>query len=325
EGDSINLLWPDGSLCSGSQEYKNADIDMSWSRNIDNNWLFSTTATSGRANIFTSKQEEIQNFPVAPIEKAKKQAKNEWVKISGVVIVEPGLFGKRVMYIQDESGGIKIYFDKALWPSLKIGDRVIIYGKISISLGEYQIKVYGPEDIVIIGLGPPPEPAKKKIIELNDFIGQLMKVSGRVVKISGSTIWIDDGTGELRVYFYPATGIKKLGLEEGNWVTIIGILSKTSAGLRLLPRSKNDVKIFENEKKEASTLGNSLINQVLGVENVQAASDYRTINDDPKAIKPNNIYKIWGAVLLVLGFLLLATLLIFARIRKKYAKDNQFF
>jgi DNA/RNA endonuclease YhcR with UshA esterase domain len=324
DGDSINLLWPDGSLCSDSQEYKNAGYNMSWSRNADGGWIFSTTATPEAVNIFTTKKDEVKNIPIIPVKEAKKRVKNEWVRVEGVVTALPGLFGRRVMYIQDESGGVKIYFDKALWPELKIGDRVIIYGKISISAGEHQIRVYSPYDIIITGHDPPLEPKKLIISQASGFIGCLVRISGRVIKISGSTIWIDDGTGELRIYFYSATGIKKLGLKKGDWVIIVGILSKTKAGLRLLPRSKEDIKIIKQSKEEAKAAED--INpaaQILGVEKAYAASDYRT-NPQPAEIKKKISY-LWGGILFSLGLLSLASLMIFAKIRKKYAKDNQFF
>jgi len=72
-GDQARLFWPDNTLISSSEVYKDADYDISWSRNLDNSWLFSTTVTPEKANIFTSKQDEIINAPVIPIEKAKKQ------------------------------------------------------------------------------------------------------------------------------------------------------------------------------------------------------------------------------------------------------------
>src|SRR3990172_6825650 len=99
-GDQARLFWPDNTLISSSEVYKDADYDISWSRNLDNSWLFITTVTPEKANIFTSKQDEIINAPVIPIEKAKKQEKNDWVKIERIVTSPPGLFGKKVMYIQ---------------------------------------------------------------------------------------------------------------------------------------------------------------------------------------------------------------------------------
>ncbi|TSC91479.1 MAG: hypothetical protein CEN92_248, partial [Candidatus Berkelbacteria bacterium Licking1014_96] len=322
DGDMARLFWPDNILVSTSEAYKSADYDISWSRNLDNSWLFSTTATPGAANIFTTKQDEIMSIPVILVEEAKKQEKNEWVKVEGVVTAVPGLFGKKVMYIQDSSGGIKIYFDKALWPELSIGDRVIIWGKISISSGEYQIKIYSPEDIRISGHDPPPTPAKKIIVELGNFVGQLVRVSGRVVKISGSTIWIDDGTGEVRLYFYPATGIKGLGLKKGDWVVVIGILSRTSAGLRLLPRAKSDLKIIKTqEHKNIKTT--EIVGKITGAEKAQAAGvDYRNL-DEPTMVEAKKEINILGIILILSGFLSLVILNIFAKLRKKYGNHNQ--
>jgi len=321
DGDVARLFWPDNTLISFSEMYKKADYDLSWSRNIDSSWNFSTTVTPGETNIFTIKEEENINIPVVPIEDAKNKPKNEWVKVEGVVTAIPGLFGKRVLYIQDNSGGIKVYFDKALWPQLKVGDKVIIFGKISTSLGEYQIKVYSPDDIIVIGHDSPPESKDKEIIEIKGYIGSLIKVSGKVVKISGSTIWIDDNTGELRIYFYPAAGIKSLGLDEGDWVIVVGILSKTSAGLRLLPRSKNDIIIVKNDKKVAQIEENSLTSQILGIEKAQAASDYRSDGKQNNIQAKNNL-KLAVIIITLISLFLLASLIIFARIREKHAKYN---
>lgn len=326
DGDFVSLFWPDGTLVSATAVYKNADKDISWSRNIDGNWLFSLISTPNQANTITLKEDrkdENSDLPLISINEAKKQPKNSWVKVSGIVTVTPGLFGKKVVYIQDGSGGIKIYFDDALWLDLKIGDKVIILGKISTSSGEYQIKVYNASDIVIITHGARLEPTEHKINEINELVGQLIKISGKITKISGSSIWFDDGTGVLRLYYYPATGIKNLGLKEGDWVTVIGVLSKTSGGLRLLPRSKEEIKITKQSKVEVQAEKADPVAQILGAEKAYAASDYRI--DSQSAETKKKISYLWGGIVLVIGLLSLASLLIFARIREKHAKDNQFF
>ena len=328
ETESIHLFWPDGGLCSVSTEYPKAEYNMSWSRNFDGRWIFSTSATPGAENVITIEGKKDNptpdaNLQVMNVNNVKKQPKNSWVKVSGTVTAIPGLFGKKVAYIQDESGGIKIYFDQALWPDLKIGDKVIILGKISTSSGEYQIKVYHSSDIVITDHSFQSKPAEHKINEINELVGQLIKISGKVTKISGSSVWFDDGTGVLRMYFYAATGIKGLNLEKGDWLEVVGILSKTSAGLRLLPRSKEDIKIIKQSKgKVKAAEDNNPVAQILGVEKAYAASDYRT-DSQPAEIKKKLSY-LWGGIVLVVGLLSLATLLFFARIREKYAKDNQF-
>jgi uncharacterized protein YdeI (BOF family) len=329
ETESIHLFWPDGSLCSVSTEYPKAEYNMSWSRNFDGRWIFSTSATPGAENKITIKEEKNNNpapdadLQIININDAKNQPKNLWVKVSGVVTATPGLFGKKVAYIQDEGGGIKIYFDDALWPDLNIGDKVVILGKISTSSGEYQIKVYDSSDVTIIGHTSQPEPVEHKINELGDFVGQLIKVAGKVTKISGSSVYLDDGSGTLRLYFYPTTGIKNLGLQEGDWVMIVGILSKTSSGLRLLPRNKEDIKITKQGKEEVKAGKVDPVAQILGAEKAYAASDYRT-DPQPAEVKKKTTY-LWGGIVFIVGLLFLATLMIFARIREKDAKDNQFF
>ncbi|MDZ4225597.1 MAG: OB-fold nucleic acid binding domain-containing protein, partial [Candidatus Andersenbacteria bacterium] len=74
-----------------------------------------------------------------------------------------------------------------------------------------------------------------------DTEGWLVTVSGEVVETSGSTFYLDDGSGEVKVYIKPDTGINKPKMKKGMTVTVTGVVSETSSGYRILPRFQEDV------------------------------------------------------------------------------------
>lgn len=319
-GDKARLLWPDDGLCSESDRYSSIDKDLSWSREDGGGWSLSTTKTPGAKNKITEPKGggDDEGAIITDIAGAKSQPKNTWVRVEGIVTATPGLFGKRVMYIQDASGGIKIYFYKALWPHLKIGDLIAVFGKISTTSGEFVIRLYDSSAIVIISPSRAPPPRKKKIKELEGNEGLLVTISGRVVRSAGSTVWISDGTGTVRIYYYKYTGIKKLGLKKGDWITVTGILSRTSSGLRILPRGMYDLKIVKvgksKSKKTYSSKGSS--GQIFGAEKAHAAEDYRGFYSE----EDSSPTKVIGWTLLIIGVILFGALIVSARL---YGKNNQ--
>lgn len=321
DGDIARLLWPNGEKRSESEKYSHASVDASWSKS-GNSWYFSTTVTPGAANIIT-KIEEINDDEIfeGSIEEIKTRPKNSWVKFSGIVTAVPGLFGKRVIYVQDENSGIRIYFYKALWPNIKIGDKIIIIGKISSSAGEYQVRIYDPSAIIILETSKPPPARSVKIKDISDYlIGRLIKISGIVVRVSGSTIWISDGKNEIRIYLYSSTGIKKLGLKKGDKIVVSGILSKTSAGYRLLPRKREEIKTVKYSSKKVAAASTDNVFKALDHAN-RAGTDYR--GDKIFSVKNFITLKIIGVVGLSFSLLALIILLILVNLEKRNAKNHQ--
>lgn len=81
-----------------------------------------------------------------------------------------------------------------------------------------------------------------------DKLGSVLKVSAEVESVSGSNIYLTDEDGNtLRVYIQKATGIKKPALKAGDTVEVVGLLDKTAAGLRLLPRKQEDIRVLPKE------------------------------------------------------------------------------
>jgi len=64
-----------------------------------------------------------------------------------------------------------------------------------------------------------------------------------VTQTSGTTFYVDDGSGEAKVYIKESTHITKPKMKKDTVVTITGIVSRTNSGYRILPRFQEDVRL----------------------------------------------------------------------------------
>jgi len=278
-GDNVYLLAPNDEIVSATS-YKNAGYDISWNW-TGKEWAWSQRMTAAAKNIIIKPIDK--NTPLkTTIQRAKKLPKNTLVQVKGIVSVFPGPFGKKIIYIQNQKAGIQIYFYKGNFPKLVLGHFIKIIGKTSSVSGEKRIRISKRSDIVILG--------KRKIIPLNlatanvrKYIGMLVRTDGAVVKTAGSTFYLDDGSGKIRVYFKKTTGIK-IKKSKGDYFKITGIVSLTKAGPRILPRFTGDViKLFSISKKSSGDRG-SVLGETFAQESARLASDYR---QELKPVKSN--------------------------------------
>lgn len=268
DGDSVRLIQPDGKVSSQTSYSESASEEVSYARDTDNSWKWTTTPTPGAANTITAPEDSEENnsdnssntdtntssdntdntekkstsVSEISIADAKGKAKNTQVKVRGIVTVDPKLLGEKIFYIQDGTAGIQIYFSKEDFPNLKLGDEVIILGKTSESQNEKKINVQEKNDIQVTAHKSPPQPAEIKTGDLKEnYEGRLVQIAGQIAKTSGNVFYVDDGSGEAKIYIKKTTGIKKPEIKKGDKMTIIGIASETSSGYRVLPRYQEDI------------------------------------------------------------------------------------
>ena len=67
--------------------------------------------------------------------------------------------------------------------------------------------------------------------------------TGTGTETNGDTFYVDDGSGEIRVYIKSSTKIDKPEMKKGTAVTITGVVSETTSGYRVLPRWQEDVRL----------------------------------------------------------------------------------
>jgi DNA/RNA endonuclease YhcR with UshA esterase domain len=318
-GDLARLLWPDNSVISQTPNYGSGERGESWSRAPDGSWKWSTTLTPGEANQITqstSPTDDTIIYNSVSITDAKKLASGEFVTVIGIVSVSPYTLAKTYFYIQDSTSGVEIYFTNIPNLNLSVGDSIQVSGEISNYQNGKRIKISSLDDIVILSHSPPPNPAIIKIVNADIYEGQLVKIVGVLDRSVGNTFYISDGSGEIRVYVASLTSINKPKMKKGDKVEIIGIVSITPSGYRILPRFQNDIKNKTQSLKNTNqNSSDSLVGEVLGVQKAQAATPNLEIGKDYR-VQSSNSSNYLGWIIILVGLFLLIIFLGFSVLRK---------
>ncbi|XOU94154.1 MAG: lamin tail domain-containing protein [Candidatus Kerfeldbacteria bacterium] len=142
-------------------------------------------------------------------------------------------------------------------------------------------------------------PMEINISNVNEtLLGRVLIVTGEVESIKSLSIYLMDEAGHLlRVYIQKKTNINKPDVEPGDKMTVVGLLDKTSAGLRLLPRTEEDISITKRQIEPNST-------KVLGVD-IDETETYEFMpNNKDKQVKLY-LYITVGFLIIIIGGLLI--------------------
>ncbi len=247
--DSVRLLDPEGNLFY-EISYEKSKEGFSYALDENGEWHWTSILTPGNKNIFSEETKSKTKIATEkgkileiPLSEVRNQDIGDLIKVKGVVSVEPGVLGSQIFYLS--GSGIQIYSSKKEFPNLKIGDKVEIVGELAEYKGETRIKVSLKDDIKILENGIPPEPKKVKTGEIDeDLEGSLVVVIGQMIESKTNYFYLDDSSGEIKVYLKSTTGIKKPKMKEGDWLKVIGIVSQYSQEYRILPRYQSDIELI---------------------------------------------------------------------------------
>ncbi len=239
EGD---FVWST-SVTSGKQNSSNAspmsDIELSGPQSTlskSNTVTASSKTTASKATSKKSTPDIIQTT----LAQARDLPLDTSVSVKGVVSSTPGSLGANIFYLA--GSGMQIYVSKNQMPKLLIGDTVQLTGVRSQISDEARIKVGKDNTIRFISHGPPPIAHPISITDVGEeYEGSLVTIKGEVVKTQWPSIYIDDGTDEARVYVKTSTGITRMKIDKASTLQATGIVSQTSTGYRILPRTKDDL------------------------------------------------------------------------------------
>ncbi len=222
-------------------------------------WLWSNKATPEEKNIFeevpssqpknialsTSPASLTADIPFVTLEEIPYITTAEKISTQGVVVVLPGILGKRIFYIN----GLQIYYHQADFPSLKEGDIINVQGRFS-PAPEPHLKISSPQDIQIIGHQNPPPPLPLSISQLNSsLLGQLISLQGEITETGRYYFWLDDNSGEIKISFPSSLRQEKANLDLGRHAQITGILRQNkNKELYLVPRSLSDIQNIKTTK-----------------------------------------------------------------------------
>lgn len=212
----------------------------------------STTASQSSGTNSTTKTNSNQ-IVTTSLEKVRDLDLKTKVKVKGVVAVEPGVLGKNIFYVK--GSGIQIYFSKADFPELKLGDQIEITGKLSESYNEKRINISDKQDIQVLVAGPAPEPISVEISDIGESLeGYLVVFEGTVLEVKGAKIYVKNQDNEIEVNIKKTTGIKH-EIKEGDRVRITGIVSQKKDVYIILPRYQADLQILEVYKSREEMPG----------------------------------------------------------------------
>ena len=277
-GDAVKLWSPDGALIASTRYFGTAVSGEAYAfSRASGLWDWTVTPTPGEANIFsqvlgveTKSDETASSAPASSYKRSIKPnflinntvslAEVKSLKVGaklttqGAVAVKPKIFGKTYFYIVDGKSGIRVYSAKSDFPELKIGDLIQITGTLSDSNQELRIKISQASDIQVLENADPPAPVAVELAEINEFLeGSLVQIFGEVTSVKSSNIYIADETAEVRVYLAAGTKIDQSIYRSGDKLQVIGLLSETKAGFRVMPRSPDDIKLIHAEVAGAAT------------------------------------------------------------------------
>ena len=163
--------------------------------------------------------------------------------LEGQVTVLPGVFDDNEIYMEDATGGMRVYLRSAEWPPLSEGQWVRVNGRLGTFYEERQISLVRIDDIKTMQPAAPPAPLPIRtgeVAEANE--GRLVQISGAITGFwKETTLYLDDGSGEARITLRPATGIRRPYVNIGELWTVVGVVSQSESGYRLLPRSEADL------------------------------------------------------------------------------------
>lgn len=268
-------------------QYMAAAQGEAYARGQNDKWFWTTKLTPGRENEISVAgsrsgainqesgiEEKAEDYMEVDLDKVGELASGDLVKAQGVVAVLPGILGAQFFYIVSGSAGssaavasssdaavaagVQIYNYKKDFPELKVGDSLIVSGEISQAQGEARIKTKSQEDMAVISHGPAPTALALACDQLSEEnVGQLISLTGEITEKKSVSLYLDDGSGELLIYFKKTAGLSTAGATLGQTASVTGILTKTSTGLRLLPRSPDDLDLESASGPEPQVLGAS--------------------------------------------------------------------
>jgi DNA/RNA endonuclease YhcR with UshA esterase domain len=170
---------------------------------------------------------------------------------AGTVTVAPGIFGVQYFYLLPEYGEplIQVYNSKKLFPTLKIGDQVIVTGEYSEPESGPRLKTKEAKDIQITGHAEAEIPAAETSADLKSPpYPRLSRVTGKIVSKKSPRIFLSDEQGEMEIYLSKNTGLKIADFTIGETISVSGILLLNSGTTRLQPRNKSDLSKIERDE-----------------------------------------------------------------------------
>jgi hypothetical protein len=315
----LRLLYPDGSEADTLHYDQFSGYDQSWCRlpdgaggwsrfciespgqanQADPNSGGSSSGSSGSAGGGGGQPYDRFNYDLLPIAQARSLPDRTRLTLEGQVTVLPNLFDEQNIYIQDATGGMLVYLRSGEWPPLSEGQWVRVNGRLDTFYGEREISLVRIDDIKTMQPAAPPLPLPIRSGEMDEaHEGRLVQLSGPITGYwKETTLYLDDGSGEARVTLRPMTGIRRPYVVIGEAWTVVGVVSQSESGYRLLPRREADLQRGRAAVGRAAATTRS--NSVQDDRAWNRAPIYLPITGMTLLVRPPTPANLWEAWLLI--------------------------
>ena len=256
-GEILTLYDPNGEVVD-IFEYEKTSSGISNIRLLENGTfsmeVYQTKAiTKGSQNEYVDPNDVFYGVEVLTIAEARSQKLGEKICIQGVITVETNLLGSKLFYIQDDTGGIQVYFyEESYWQNYKVGDKLKLFGELKEVKGESRIYINDPNGVLKVSSKNEVNRATLNTGNIDEESeGRLVVVTGEIVETSGKTFYVDDGSGEIKILIKSSTGIETPEKKRGQYAGIVGIVSQYGTdeegnlSYRILPRYATDIIISD--------------------------------------------------------------------------------
>lgn len=255
-GGSVRLVDADGTELDRA-DYPAAVEAQSWSR-FGASWGWTDHVTPGNANhepsaageakanktnTNASSTKELKPLHLVTIPEVQELDSGDRVQLRGRVTVAVDLLGKGITYLQSPEGGISIQLGLHA-PVLSDGKTVDLTGTVRISNGRRRITVASTDTVRVLASDISADPKTMNTGDVDEGeADELVHMHGVVASVTGNHFEVDDGSGTVPVYIKSSTGIVRPKVKMGDTADVIGIVSASSTGIRVLPRTKDDLRI----------------------------------------------------------------------------------
>lgn len=252
----MQLLSPRRALID-SVRFGKAPSGKSYAR-VNGEWRWLDTASPGGAtpsavvlsseNIISAavpKAKNMRALRVLDIASARTAEVGDRVRVEGVVSVLPSIFGSQYFYIASASSGIQVYMYSKDFPPLKIGDKVVVTGEISVASGRPRIKVKIQKDIDILSTNNrvPVNVLESNVLD-EDFLGAVVQVQGEVVELKSKTMIITDNQGEIAVAI-KNSNVNNQKIKTGDVIRLRGVLELGKNGVEVWWGDAYDMEVVQ--------------------------------------------------------------------------------
>ena len=190
-----------------------------------------------------------QTAKIVAIADLPKQETGQLVKITGTV-AQLNIFDTRLIYLS--GSGVGIFLVSGEYPALSLGDEITVTGILAKPDKELFVSVVSPKDIKKGENISPPSPHSVEMSEINDgLIGRLIKTDGVVDNYENKTLVIKKGDKKITVMVNQDFG----DIEIGKSVTVTGIVSDGTEGLRILGSTVEATKTGSEKSKKIAWSG----------------------------------------------------------------------